>query len=182
MEILYWILIVFGFLVALIMIIWFISKQQKGNVEAIEDEAPRRGMREMIPFDEEAAEVLERRIVKCSKCDEDVSPYDEECPHCGSRLSIGIYECSNCGETVDPRDKECPHCGENLLPDPYVCPNCLKPVEEDSQKCDSCGSRYWSPILLDEKTMKKKRRKFEEPEEPESEPEPERPRRRRAYR
>jgi DNA-directed RNA polymerase subunit RPC12/RpoP/Na+-transporting methylmalonyl-CoA/oxaloacetate decarboxylase gamma subunit len=170
MDILIMILIGFVLLFFVIAIIWFISRQQRRQVEAIEEEPRAIGRREMIPFDDEAAEVLERRIVRCSKCDEEVSPYDEECPHCGARLSVGIYECSSCGKEVDPRDKECPHCGEILLPEPYVCPSCGKPVEEDARRCDICGARFWSPILLDERSLKKKAVR----EEPEPEPEPER--------
>jgi DNA-directed RNA polymerase subunit RPC12/RpoP len=182
MDIIVMILIGFGLLLALIAIIWVISRQQRRQVEAIEEEPGRRDRREIIPFDEEAAEVLERRIVRCSKCDEEVSPYDEECPHCNARLSVGIYECSSCGKEVDPRDKECPHCGEILLPEPYVCPNCGRPVEKDARRCDNCGARFWSPILLDEASMKKKTGKSEpESIEPVEEPR-RRPQRRRPLR
>jgi DNA-directed RNA polymerase subunit RPC12/RpoP len=179
MDVQYWILIIFGLLIALVIIFWIISRQRRGQVEAIEEDLPRRPPREMVVFDEEAAEVLERRIVKCSNCSGEVSPYDEECPNCGARLSLGRYECSNCGSEVDPRDKECPQCGEILLPDPYVCPNCLKPVEMDSQRCDNCGARYWSPILLDEATLKKRRRKLEDTGIPKPEEKPEETSRRR---
>jgi DNA-directed RNA polymerase subunit RPC12/RpoP len=182
MDIIIMILIGFGLLIAVIAVIWFISRHQRRQVEAIEEEPRRGSMREMVPFDEEAAEVLERRIVRCSKCDEEVSPYDDECPHCGARLTVGIYECSSCGKEVDPRDKECPHCGEILLPEPYVCPNCSKPVEDDARKCDSCGARFWSPILLDEASLKKKVRKEEPLTQPNQEEPPVRPARRRSLR
>lgn len=169
-----WIVLIGAFvaLAVILIIIKFATRQRKPQLEAIEEEGQRYHQREMIPFDDEAAEVLERRIVRCSKCDEEVSPYDEFCPHCDARLVIGSYECSSCGKDVDPRDKECPHCGEILMPDPYVCPVCGKPVEGDSTKCDSCGAKYWSPILLDEMSLKKKRRVMEmEAEEKEEEPE-----------
>lgn len=183
MDTLYLIIIAFVVVAAVLMVIWFISRQQRQRIEVVEEENVRSHRDEYIPFDEEAAEVLERRIVKCSECDEEVSPYDEECPNCGARLSMAVYECSNCSKEVDPRDKECPHCGEILLPDPYVCPNCMKPVEEDSTKCDYCGARYWSPILLDEKSLKKKTSRTQPVEEPEPEEErPSRPVRRRSYR
>ena len=171
----------FVLIAVVLIIIRFATKQKKPQVEAIEEHERHYHDRETIPFDEEAAEVLERRIVRCSKCDEEVSPYDEYCPHCDSKLVVGSYECSSCGKDVDPRDKECPHCGEILLPDPYVCPVCGKPVESDSTKCDSCGAKYWSPILLDENSLKKKKI-AEQPIEEEPPQEEERPRRRRAYR
>jgi DNA-directed RNA polymerase subunit RPC12/RpoP len=174
---------VFVALVVVFVIFKVLTSQRRPQVEAIEEDRRPMDRREFVPFDEEAAEVLERRIVRCSKCDEEVSPYDDYCPHCEARLTIGAYECSNCGKDVDPRDKECPHCGEILLPDPYVCPVCGRPVEQDSTKCDSCGAKYWSPILLDEASLKRKKI-AEQPQqvEEEEEVEEERPRRRRAYR
>ncbi|MFO8050553.1 MAG: zinc ribbon domain-containing protein [Thermoplasmatota archaeon] len=162
--------------------IYFIAR--KREVEALEVERPGIGRQEMIPFDEDIEEALYKKRVVCPECGEDVDPYDEVCPHCESRMSSGVFECSNCGKEVDPRDKECPHCGDILLPDPFVCPSCGRPVEMDATRCDSCGARFWSPIRLDDASVKKRVRKFEEPKGEESEEEsPERgPQKRRSYR
>ena len=159
-----------------------IMSRRRKDIEAVEVERPYDRTTEITPFDEDMEEALYKKRVVCPDCGEDVDPYDEECPACGVRLSFGEFECSNCGSSVDPRDKECPQCGEILFPDPFVCPNCQSPVEADSERCDSCGARYWSPIRLDEKSMKERLHSFEEPEfveEPELE---ERPVGRRAYR
>lgn len=163
------VILIVGILIAFYYV-YFLSRRRT-EVEALEYDRPGKRMTEMVPFDEEVEEALYKKRVVCPVCGEDVDPYDEECPACGAKLSSGVFECSNCGKEVDPRDKECPHCGEILLPDPFVCPNCNKPVEMDATKCDSCGARFWSPIRLDEVSMKKRIRKFEEPEEePEEEP------------
>ena len=138
----------------------------------------------MIPFNEEIEEALYKKRVVCPECGEDVDPYDEECPSCCSRMRSVVFECSNCGKEVDPRDTECPHCGDILLPDPFVCPSCNKPVEIDATRCDNCNARFWSPIRLDEASMKKRMKSFEEPKEEEKVEESDEPavRRRRAYR
>ena len=165
MDTIIWILIGIGAFVILMALVWFITKlSQRKPVEVVEEERYRPRKEEMVPFDEEVMEVLERRIIRCANCDEEVSPYDDVCPHCGARLSMNIYECSNCGKEVDPRDRECPHCGEILLPEPYVCPKCFKPVEADASKCDYCGATFWSPILLDEETLKRKKKHIESEE------------------
>ncbi|MFW3146731.1 MAG: zinc ribbon domain-containing protein [Thermoplasmatota archaeon] len=166
-----------------LVLVYFIITRRKPEVQALEMERPGYGAREMVPFDEEMEEALYKKRIVCPECGEDVDPYDEECPACGSRMKAGIFECSNCAREVDPRDKECPHCGEILLPDPFVCPSCGRPVEADSSRCDSCGARYWSPIRLDEASLKKRTRREEEEkvEEPPEEP-PEKPRRVRGYR
>jgi hypothetical protein len=158
------------------------QSRKRREIESVEVEGPRWRTDEIMPFDEDMEEALYKKRVVCPDCGEDVDPYDEECPACGARMTFGEFECSNCGSGVDPRDKECPQCGEILFPDPFVCPNCQSPVEAESERCDSCGARYWSPIRLDEKSMKERLHSFEEPElieEPELE---ERPVARRAYR
>ncbi|MGA1866779.1 MAG: zinc ribbon domain-containing protein, partial [Thermoplasmatota archaeon] len=71
------------------------------------------------------------------------------------------FECPNCGSWVDPRERECPKCGEILLPEPFVCPNCMAAVEADATRCDNCRARFWSPIRLDDKTLKGRMKKFE---------------------
>lgn len=168
--------------IVLAIVIYYIITSRKKEVEAVEVERPQTGAREIIPFDEDMEAALYKKKVVCPECKEDVDPYDEVCPYCQVRLKFGEFECSNCGSLVDPRDKECPQCGEILFPDPFVCPNCQAAVEADSTKCDSCGARFWSPIRLDERSLKSRLRKLEDVG---SEPEPEkeeRPSRRRAYR
>lgn len=166
-------LIAFAFLIFLV---YFIMSGKKRE-EPEEETRPRRKVE--FYYDEDMEEAMEGRIFTCDNCGDEVSPYDEECPGCGSKLTPGVFECSNCNREVDPRDRECPHCGEILLPEPYVCPKCSSPVEAESIKCDRCGAEYWSPILLDEKSIDKRRKKMSFEEEPEPEEEEEKPRMRR---
>ena len=56
--------------------------------------------------------------------------------------------------------------------DQYVCPRCFKAVEPDSNICPDCGVEYWSPILLDETSLEKKRKDIPEEEHEEEEMEP----------
>jgi len=168
---------------AIVIIIYYIATRKKPEVEAVEVNRRYGGGREMVPFDEDMEEALSRRRVVCPDCGEEVDPYDENCPSCGARMIYGEFECSNCGAAVDPRDKECPKCGEILLPDPFVCPSCQRPVDSDATRCDSCGARFWSPIRLDERSMKSRLKKFAD-DEKEIEPEIEKAgsRGRKAYR
>lgn len=166
-ETMLFLLIIIGLIAALVVayIIYFIYRSRKPK--EVGEEIPARYREDEFFYDEGMDEAFSKRVFTCEKCGEEISPYDEECPSCGSRLRPGVFECSNCGREVDPRDKECPHCGEILLPEPYVCPKCGNPVEADSTSCDRCRAKFWSPILLDEGSIKKRRRKIPQPEEEE---------------
>jgi hypothetical protein len=52
----------------------------------------------------------------------------------------------------------------------------------DATTCDTCGSRFWSPIRLDEESMKERLHDIEEPALEQEVLEEEEPVRRRAYR
>ncbi|MBN1389926.1 MAG: zinc ribbon domain-containing protein [Candidatus Thermoplasmatota archaeon] len=151
---------IFMFIV-IVVLIYIIMSSRRREVEAVEVERPRRGKREMVPFDKDIETALYKKRTVCPECSSEVDPYDEECYNCHARLKIGEYECPNCSSLVDPRDRECPQCGEILLVEPYVCPNCLSAVEADAVRCDSCRARFWSPIRLDEKTQKSRLKKLE---------------------
>ena len=158
---------------------YFLLRQNRKTVvpEELDRHRYAHGFEEYM--DEEMEEAISRRIFTCPNCNEQIGAFDEECPHCNARLKMGEFECPNCGETVDPRDRECNSCGEILTPDAYVCPKCFSVVEPDSNRCDSCATTYWSPIQLDEKTLQKKRNRFNNDEEvKEKEEEEIKPRRR----
>jgi len=140
-------------------LVYFLT-QRKEEVEAVEVGRRQYG-NDLTPFDGELEGVLERRTMNCPNCGDVVGPYDEECPACNTRLKAGEYECGNCHTAVDPRENVCPNCGDILLAEPYVCPKCDYPVEADSRKCDNCGATYWSPILLDRKSIKARMRPVE---------------------
>jgi len=160
------IVLVFFLLVIAVVILYFLLRPKRDKV-ATAEARPGQMRGWSMEDDEEMEEALSRRIFTCPNCDTEVGPYDEECPSCGAHLKVGEFECPNCGQNVDPRDRECPVCGEILTPEPYVCPNCYSVVEPDTRRCDRCGTSFWSPIQLDENTLKKKRREYirEEDEE-----------------
>ncbi|MBN1538833.1 MAG: zinc ribbon domain-containing protein [Candidatus Thermoplasmatota archaeon] len=147
--------------IIIIFVIYIILSNRRREVEAVEIARPRRRGREIVPFNEDIEAALYKRRVLCPECDEEVNPFDQECPSCHCRLRPDEFECPNCGSLVDPRDRECPHCGEILLPEPFVCPNCLSPVEPDAVRCDNCRAKFWSPIRLDETTLKSRLKKIE---------------------
>ena len=163
-------IILIGIIILIVVVFvigYFLLRQNRRNVvpEAVERPRYHQGFDDYI--DEDMEEAISRRIFTCPNCDTEVGPFDEECPSCGAHLKVGEFECPNCGQNVDPRDRECPVCGEILTPEPYVCPNCYSVVEPDTRRCDRCGTSFWSPIQLDENTLKKKRREYirEEDEE-----------------
>ena len=160
MELAYILLIAFFIIaIAVIVIYYLITKGSSRSEEALEiKDRSRRGS--MTPFSDRSDEMLASRQFVCPECGEGVGPRDEECPACGKKLVLGEFECNNCGKTVDPTYTECPYCGEILLPEPYVCPRCHSPVEFDATSCDACKSKFWSPILLDEASMKKRKAKY----------------------
>ena len=163
-------IVIFGLLVftALVFLLIFFLWPKK-QADAIEMRGPRRRM-DTLDYQEPDEELMNRKFL-CPKCNSEVYYDEEECPSCGNAFVKGEFECPSCSKMVDPREKECPYCGEILLEEPYVCPNCSNPVSPDSTRCDRCNITYWSPIKLDQRTLKNRKRpvateeRAEEPKE-----------------
>ena len=62
-------------------------------------------------------------MIKCPKCDKDISDKAKKCVHCG-------YSFEN-------NEKVCEECGNKLKKNAKVCPNCGCPVEKEEEKKDS---------------------------------------------
>ena len=70
--------------IVLAILVYIIISSRRKEIEAVEVDRPRGGVREIIPFDEDMEEALYKKKVVCPECKEDVDPYDEECPYCHS--------------------------------------------------------------------------------------------------
>ena len=140
-------------LFALLSIIAIIRGRPRTGEEIIE-EIETLGADGEEPFD------FEEREVHCPVCGEEVDPFDEECDHCGAIFEKDIFECPSCGEDVNPREPICGSCGEIIQTEATTCPHCGGVVSPDSKHCDSCGEDFWSPVKLEAKLPRPKK-KFE---------------------
>ena len=71
-------------------------------------------MKKLITSDNLIEIEEENKIMKCTKCGQELKKEDRFCPACGSKVEAESYEnkCNKCGRVLNSEDIFCPNCGE----------------------------------------------------------------------